>query len=165
MWQAGGMSRSDVAPDPNAPPRPTAPPVLGTLESALYADDLDAATDFWEGVMGLTAFQTAPGRHVFFRVTDGPPPQVLLVFRADATARPPSPDARLPVPPHGTSGPGHFCLAVAPDQMDRWRAHLERAGIAIEAAFTWPGGGRSIYVRDPAGNSIELADPAIWASP
>ena len=34
--------------------------------------------------------------------------------------------------------------------------------IAIEADFTWPGGGRSIYFRDPAGNCLELAEPAIW---
>jgi hypothetical protein len=27
----------------------------------------------------------------------------------------------------------------------------------------WPGGGRSIYFRDPAGNSVELGTPAIWA--
>lgn len=140
----------------------TAPAVLGTLESALYADDLDAATAFWQGVMGLEAFQTVPGRHVFFRVTDSPHAQVLLVFRAEATQRPPAPDARLPVPPHGARGPGHFCLAVAPDSMEVWRDHLTARGIGIEADFRWPNGARSIYFRDPAGNSIELADPAIW---
>jgi len=32
----------------------------------------------------------------------------------------------------------------------------------IEADFTWPGGGRSIYFRDPAGNAIEFAEPRIW---
>ncbi len=140
-----------------------APPVLGVLESALYADDLDAAAAFWEGVMGLRAFQTVPGRHVFFRVTDQPRPQVLLVFRAEATEQPPAPDARLPVPPHGARGPGHVCLAVAPGALDGWRAHLTAQGIAIEADFNWPSGARSIYFRDPAGNSIELADPAIWS--
>lgn len=153
-WQSDAMTR-DMTRD--------APPVLGTLESALYADDLQAATDFWQGVMGLDAFQTVPGRHVFFRVTDDPRPQVLLVFRPDATGQPPKPDARLPVPPHGARGPGHFCLAVAPDAMDRWREHLTAHGIAIEADFHWPNGARSIYLRDPAGNSIELADPAIWS--
>ena len=146
----------------NSPTTPP-PPIIGTLESALYADDLAAATAFWQGVMGLRAFQSAPGRHVFFKVTDGPPAQVLLVFRPEATSNPPAPDARLPVPPHGARGPGHFCLAVAPGDLDRWRAHLRAVGIAIEADFEWPGGGRSIYIRDPAGNSIELADPAIWA--
>ena len=27
----------------------------------------------------------------------------------------------------------------------------------------WPNGARSIYVRDPAGNSLEFAEPALWA--
>lgn len=139
------------------------PPVLGTLESALYADDLDAATAFWRDVMGLHPFQTVPDRHVFFRITDDPRPQVLLVFRAAATEQPPAPDARLPVPPHGARGPGHFCLAVPADSLDDWRAHLTAKGVAIEADFRWPNGARSVYLRDPAGNSIELADPAIWA--
>lgn len=138
------------------------PPILGTLESALYAADLDAATAFWSGVMGLEAFQTRPGRHVFFRVPAGNPPQVLLVFNPAATAEPPAPDARLPVPPHGATGPGHFCLAVAGEALDAWRAHLEGQGVAIEADFRWPNGARSVYIRDPAGNSIELAEPRIW---
>lgn len=142
--------------------RGTTPSVLGTLETALYADDLEAATAFWQGVMGLEPIQTVPGRHVFFRVADLPRPQILLVFRAEATLAPPKPGARLPVPPHGARGPGHFCLAAAPGQMDGWRAHLIACGVAIEADFCWPNGARSVYFRDPAGNSIEIADPAIW---
>ena len=47
-------------------------------------------------------------------------------------------------------------------QIVAWRAHLEAKGIAIEADFEWPGGGRSIYFRDPAGNAIEFAEPRIW---
>lgn len=135
------------------------PPVLGMLESALYAHDLDAAIGFWRDVMGLDAFQIVPGRHAFFRVA---PSQVLLVFNPSATEQPPRPDARLPVPPHGARGPGHVCLAVAADRLDAWRDRLCAQGIAIEADFHWPNGARSIYVRDPAGNSVELADPAIW---
>lgn len=137
------------------------PPLLGTLESALYAADLDAARAFWEGVIGLEAFQTVPGRHVFFRVCRNPHPQVLLVFNPEATATPPAPDARLPVPPHGATGPGHFCLASS--NLDAWRRHLEARGIAIEADFRWPTGARSLYFRDPAGNSVEIAEPQIWA--
>lgn len=143
-------------------PTPAAPPVLGTLESALYADDLAAAEAFYVGILGLTAFQRREGRHVFFRVGTGPT-QVLLVFNPAATREPPAPDARLPVPPHGADGPGHYCLAVAPQRLDDWRRYLEAAGVAIEADLRWPNGARSLYVRDPAGNSIELADPAIWA--
>lgn len=139
------------------------PPVLGTLESALYADDLDAATAFWRDIIGLIPIQTVPDRHVFFRITNMPRPQILLIFRADATEQPPSPDAKLPVPPHGARGPGHFCMAAAPNNLDAWRAHLTAHGIAIEADFHWPNGARSLYLRDPAGNSVELADPAIWS--
>ena len=140
----------------------TPPDLLGTLETALYADDLEAATVFWRDVIGLDPFQSVPGRHVFFRVTDTPRPQVLLVFRSDATEQPPAKDARFPVPPHGARGPGHVCLAAEGDMLDAWRTHLLAHGIGIEADFHWPNGARSIYFRDPAGNSIEIADPAIW---
>ena len=135
-----------------------APSLTGTLESALYAEDLEAAARFWSGIIGLAEIARVPGRHVFFRCGA----QVLLVFCAQATRQPPKADARLPVPAHGATGPGHFCMAAAPGDLDAWRAHLQAAGIAVEADFVWPQGGRSLYFRDPAGNSIEIADPAIW---
>lgn len=134
------------------------PAIAGTLESALYADDLDAAARFWTQIIGLTEITRRPGRHVFFRCGA----QVLLVFRAEATRQPPARDAKLPVPPHGTRGAGHFCMTAKPENFDAWRSHLERSGIEIEADFIWPQGGRSLYFRDPAGNSIEIADAAIW---
>ena len=100
-----------------------------------------------------------PGRHVFFRSGAS----ILLIFNPDATAAGPQPDSRLPVPGHGATGPGHYCCSVAREEMDRWRTHLEAQGVAIEADFLWPNGARSIYVRDPAGNSVEFAEPALWA--
>ncbi|WP_347266546.1 VOC family protein [Paracoccus sp. (in: a-proteobacteria)] len=137
----------------------TRPPALtGTLESALYAEDLEAAARFWTGVIGLAQIGHVPGRHVFFRCGA----QMLLVFRAEATLLPPRRGARLPVPPHGSRGPGHFCISAPPDTIAAWCAHLQAAGVEIEADFIWPQGGRSLYFRDPAGNSIEIADPAIW---
>ena len=42
---------------------------------------------------------------------------------------------------------------------------LTDSGIAIESDFHWPHGPRSVYVRDPAGNSVEFADPALWEIP
>lgn len=138
----------------NSPPRQS-----GTLESALYARDLVAAADFWTRIMGLRQVAFVPGRHVFFHTGAG----MLLIFNPDATSQPPPKGARLPVPPHGSLGPGHFCLAVAPMDLAAWRAHLIRHAVVIEAELEWPQGGRSIYFRDPAGNSIELADPQIWA--
>lgn len=127
------------------------------LEAALYADDLAAAEAFWHGVMGLEVVTRVEGRHVFFRLGQA----VLLVFDPQAAAIPTN-NPRLPVPPHGARGPGHLCLAADDTELDRWRRHLEAAGVMIEADFRWPNGARSIYFRDPAGNSIEIADPALW---
>ncbi|MGP3696664.1 VOC family protein [Rhodobacter sp. NSM] len=136
----------------------THPPILGTLESALYTDDLAAAEAFYGGLIGLPVLTRAGDRHIFFRVGEG----VLLVFNRCETVKP-SNNTALPVPPHGTSGQGHYCFAVPPETLDLWRQRMEGAGVEIEADFHWPNGARSVYVRDPAGNSIEFADPAIWA--
>jgi catechol 2,3-dioxygenase-like lactoylglutathione lyase family enzyme len=134
------------------------------LESALYVTDLDAAEAFYAGVLGLEKIGAVANRHVFFTCGSG----VLLLFNAEATRQPPSPDARLPVPPHGTTGQGHLCFAATADEIEGWKKHLEAKNIAIEADFEWPPkpgqdrGGRSIYFRDPSGNSLEFTEPKIW---
>ena len=128
------------------------------LESALYVTDLDAAEAFYAGVLGLERIARVEGRHVFFRCGAG----VLLLSNAEATRQPPAPGARLPVPPHGTQGHGHLCFAATADEIERWRTHLEEKGVAVEADFLWSSGGRSLYFRDPSGNSLEFAEPKIW---
>lgn len=128
------------------------------LETAIYADDLDAAQAFYRDVIGLEEIRRDGDRHVFFRCGPG----VVLVFRPEATERPPGPGA-LPVPPHGARGPGHVCFAAEPDGIEAWRARLTAAGVAIEQQIVWPGGGRSLYLRDPAGNSVEIAESRIWS--
>jgi catechol 2,3-dioxygenase-like lactoylglutathione lyase family enzyme len=128
------------------------------LESALYVTDLAVAEAFYAGILGLQRIAKAEGRHVFFRCGQG----VLLLFNAEATSVAPSPDASLPVPPHGAAGQGHLCFAASADEIVRWKAALQQKGIAIEADFEWPNGGRSIYFRDPSGNSLEFAEPRIW---
>lgn len=127
------------------------------LESALYAENLEEAAEFYENIMGLERFIEVPDRHVFFRVPGG----VLLLFNPDATGAPPR-DPRMPVPPHGARGQGHVCFAGTGEEIADWAARLAEAGIEVEADFEWPQGGRSIYFRDPAGNSIEIAEPRIW---
>lgn len=128
------------------------------LESALYVDDLEVAERFYADVLGLPVIAKVEGRHVFFRCGDG----VLLLFDPEKTVEPPAPDAKLPVPPHGAKGQGHLCFRASETEIDGWKTHLASAGVAIESEFTWPSGGRSIYFRDPAGNSIEFANPKIW---
>lgn len=128
------------------------------LESALYVTDLDAAERFYGTVIGLERIGAVEGRHVFFRCGTG----ILLLFDAEATRQKPQPGAKLPVPPHGAVGEGHLCFSASAGEIDGWKARFESHGIAIEADFEWPKGGRSIYVRDPSGNSIEFAEPRIW---
>ncbi|MEI9417365.1 VOC family protein [Mesorhizobium sp. Cs1321R2N1] len=128
------------------------------LESALYVTDLNAAEHFYTDVLGLTQLGKVDGRPLFFRSGPG----VLLVFNAEATKIPPAPDAKLKVPPHGAVGEGHLCFAASAAEIDGWRTHLQAKKIAIESEFEWPQGGRSIYIRDPSGNSIEFAEPRIW---
>ncbi|MDW6025630.1 VOC family protein [Mesorhizobium sp. BAC0120] len=128
------------------------------LESALYVTDLVAAEAFYRDVLGLALVGKVEGRHAFFRCGNG----ILLIFNAEATEVPPAPDAKLPVPPHGSRGPGHLCFSATAEEIERWKAVLTAKGTAVEADFEWPQGGRSIYFRDPSGNSLEFAEPRIW---
>lgn len=136
---------------------PDAPPPGGILEAALYARDLDAAAAFYGGVMGLEEVTRVEGRHVFFRVGR----MILLIFNPEATAQGSS-NPHLPVPAHGAHGPGHLCFAASRDEINQWRTRLQAAGHPIEAEFDWPNGARSLYFRDPAGNSVEIAEPRLW---
>lgn len=131
--------------------------VSGILEAAVYADDLDAAEAFYGGALGLPEIGRVSGRHVFYRCGA----TILLVFRA-AETRVPSGNAAFPVPTHGATGQGHVCFAVDGAALDALRQALETARIPIEADFRWPNGAQSVYVRDPAGNSIEFAEPRLW---
>ena len=138
-----------------------APAVEGVLETCLYAADLDAAERFYADVIGLAAFAREPGRHVFLRCGNA----VFLVFNAERTRLTAGAVGGVPIPPHGADGAGHVAFRVPEAGLDRWRTRLSDAGVPIEAEVDWPGGGRSIYVRDPAGNSVELATGRVWGLP
>lgn len=137
---------------------PPAPPLTRALEVALYAEDLPACATFYASVIGLRAGPQVPGRHAFFHLGEG----MLLLFNPKATEQP-TDNAALPVPPHGARGPGHLCFAVTRPALLAWKARLQAAGVTIEAEFDWPNGARSLYLRDPAGNSLEFAEPRLWA--
>jgi catechol 2,3-dioxygenase-like lactoylglutathione lyase family enzyme len=127
-------------------------PIDRVLESVLYVDDLEAAERFYGEVLGLERDSRKEGLFAFFRCGPG----MVLLFDPVAAR------AGREVPGHGATGPGHLCFAVAEADLDGWRAQLERSGVAIEQEATWPRGGRSLYFRDPDGNSLELATPRIW---
>jgi catechol 2,3-dioxygenase-like lactoylglutathione lyase family enzyme len=136
------------------PPAST-PPLDQVLETSLYVDDLEAAECFYGDTLGLELDSRKEGIFSFFRFRSG----MLLLFRPYRSL------AGRQVPAHGASGPGHVCFAVAESEIAAWHARLTAAGVSIEHEQTWPRGGRSIYFRDPAGNSLEIATPRIWGLP
>jgi catechol 2,3-dioxygenase-like lactoylglutathione lyase family enzyme len=123
------------------------------LETCLCVDDLHAAEEFYGRVLGLKVYSRVEGRHVFFQCGAG----MFLVFNPKQTAQ-----AVGAMPTHGTLGQGHAAFAAEESELAAWRAQLLQEGIKIESEIQWPNGGRSIYFRDPAGNSVELATPRLW---
>ena len=113
---------------------------------------------FYEEVIGLECFSAEEGRDAFFRCGD----QVVILFnrRGDlapeaAHAGPGAAARRIRPRPLVLQGRGLRARRLALADSKPWERH-------IEADFEWSPGLRSIYVRDPAGNSIEIADERLW---
>ena len=132
--------------------------VQGVLETSLYVDDLEAAEEFYGRVLMLELHSVQEQRHAFFRCGTG----MLLLFNPLASAVSGSDEPQAPT--HGAEGPGHVAFAVEASSLDEWRQHLAACGVPIEQELTWPGGQVSIYFRDPAGNSLELASASLWTN-
>jgi catechol 2,3-dioxygenase-like lactoylglutathione lyase family enzyme len=130
----------------------------GVIESCLYAADLEAAEIFYSKVLQLEVIVREAGRHVFFRCGES----VFLVFDPAQTANELTTISGSSIPLHGATGPGHIAFRIEEKDLEKWRGQLQDAGVAIESDVSWPNGGRSIYFRDPAGNSIELTTPKLW---
>ena len=137
---------------------PGIPAPSAILEASLYVDDLDAAEQFYGEVLGLERIQRVADRHVFYRIGGS----VLLIFNPEKTEQPPL-NPGMPVPPHGARGAGHVCLVLTRDEIAVMRKHLLDWNVPVDADFDWPGGARSLYVRDPAGNSVEFAEAHLWS--
>jgi len=131
------------------------PPLEGVLETVLYypAEREGKVEWFYGEVLGMTPIGHVAGRHLFFRAGS----DVFLLFTPDEALSQESP------PPHGAMGPGHTCFRVPSESYDAWKGHLGRHDIEVEEEMEWPGGGRSFYFRDPAGNALEIADRDIWS--
>ena len=131
---------------------------VGVLESCLYAEELESIEPFYRDVIGLEFISRERGRHVFFRCGES----VVLFFNPQHTSTQQSSIDGAVIPLHGAHGAGHLAFRIFGEELISWREHLMKYSIIIESEVSWPTGGQSIYFRDPAGNSIELATPGIW---
>ena len=54
-----------------------------------------------------------------------------------------------------------FC-DLTQEETSFFSKYVENNQLVIEKEMEWPRGGRSLYFRDPAGNSVELITPGLW---
>jgi catechol 2,3-dioxygenase-like lactoylglutathione lyase family enzyme len=134
------------------------PVITHLLETALYVDDFDAVVAFYRDVLGLRVLSAGP-RLV---ALDAGQATVLLIFRRGASVSGVE-TSNGQIPPHDGQGPLHLAFAIPTDALNAWEQHLQDRGIAIESRVCWDRGGQSMYFRDPAGHSVELATPGTWA--
>lgn len=127
---------------------------MRVYETVLYAGDPGTAAAFYRDVLGLRAISPPDDHSAAFRLDGG---GVLLIFDPERSSAP----GRF-VPAHGTKGQGHVAFAVSPAELEGLRTDLAAAGVEVEREITWPLGGNSLYIRDPAGNSVELIEGEAW---
>lgn len=122
------------------------------FETVLYAKDLVAAKAFYGDVLGMQLIRESE-MFLTFRISYS----VLLIFNPDMSHA-----AGRSVPAHGAVGEGHIAFAASDKEIDQWQKQFEAHGIEIDQMVEWSEGGRSLYVRDPAGNSVEFAPSTLW---
>ena len=113
-------------------------------------DDVQAAIDFYTGHLGFTVRTSAAP--AFADVTRGNL-RLLLAGPASSAGRP-MPDGRKP-------GPGgwnriHLIVPDISNEVTRLRAE----GVSFRNEIVTGPGGRQILIEDPAGNVVELFEPA-----
>ena len=132
------------------------------VETALYVDDLARAGEWYARVLGfeeLLADERMRGYGVAGR-------HVLLLFQKGGSRRP-SETPGGTIPPHDGDGHLHLAFAIDADQVAAWEEQLARQGVALESKVICegakaPGGGTSLYFRDPDGHLVELITPGCW---
>ena len=119
------------------------------LASVRYiVDDVQAAADFYTGQLGFTLRSRAGD--AFADVVRGPL-RLLLSGSASSGAR---------ATPAAHAAPGRNRIHLILDDFDAEVDRLRAAGVSFRSDVVSGPGGRQILVADPAGNLIELFEPA-----
>ncbi|MGY1821931.1 VOC family protein [Geodermatophilus sp. SYSU D00079] len=122
-----------------------------TLGSVRYlVDDVDLAVAFYAGRLGFAL--RADARPALAELVRGA--LRLLVSGPASTAGRPGPDGRTPAP----GGWNRIHLVV--DDLDAEVRRLRAAGVVFRNDVVTGPGGRQVLVEDPAGNPVELFEPA-----
>lgn len=116
-------------------------------------DDVQAAIDFYTGQLGFT-LNTSAGP-AFADVVRGPM-RLLLSGPASSGAR---------ATPADAASPGRNRIHLVVEDLDAEIGRLGDAGVAFRSDPVSGPGGRQILVTDPAGNLVELFQPAQGPGP
>lgn len=111
-------------------------------------DDVQAAVDFYTTYLGFTLKTSTPP--AFADVVRGPL-RLLLSGPASSGAR---------ATPHDATTAGRNRIHLTFDDLDTEIDRLRSAGLSFRSDVVTGPGGRQILLTDPAGNLIELFQPA-----
>ncbi len=111
-------------------------------------DDVQAAIDFYTTHLGFTLNTSAAP--AFADVVRGPL-RLLLSGPASSGAR---------ATPADATGAGHNRIHLTVDDLDAEISRLRAAGLPFRSDLVTGPGGRQILLTDPAGNLVELFQPA-----
>ena len=117
-------------------------PVTGVSELVLEVVDLEAAEEFYAGVLGLPVVDRWPDR------------EAVWVMAGERTR------IGLWRPQIGLAGGRggvhvHYAMHIAEGDYEAAIERLRSSGLEVEET-EFPGAGRSVYVDDPDGNVVEL---------
>jgi catechol 2,3-dioxygenase-like lactoylglutathione lyase family enzyme len=124
----------------------TAPSELASVR--YIVDDVQAAIDFYTGHLGFTLNMSAAP--AFADVVRGPL-RLLLSGPASSGAR---------ATPDDAATPGRNRVHLLMDDLDAEVARLRDAGLSFRSDVVSGPGGRQVLLADPAGNLVELFQPA-----
>ena len=132
-------------------------PIRMLGEIAFRVNDLEAMVDFYENVVGLELMRRE-STFAFFRIGDGfaGHTQVLALFdRSRIQGEVDSAEQAYIPPDSARSTVDHIAFTIAKEDFSTEDQRLKELGVSISYSYhdwvQW----RSLYIRDPDGNTVE----------